>query len=130
MLNFGMSSLATWGHEEMAQRIFLGDAPCSYISEGDAVLSKGGGTEHFAQKITSAMDCIRWNATPSQVREFNISYVGGAFGFKMKSETPTVSDALRAKREQQQPANTHASQDGLPLDNGCRRLGEIVAEAA
>ena len=39
------------GHEEMARRIFLGDAPCSYIVEDDAVLSKGsGGAEHFAQK--------------------------------------------------------------------------------
>ena len=39
------------GHEDMARRIFLGDALCSHIFEDDAVLSKGsGGTEHFARK--------------------------------------------------------------------------------
>ena len=41
------------------------------------------------------MDCIRRNAAPSQDRDFNIIYLGEKIGFKMKSETPTVSDAHR-----------------------------------
>ena len=82
------------GHEEMARRTSLGDAPCSYIFEDDAVLSKGGGgLEHFAQRVTSAMECIRVNAAPSQDRDFDIIYLGGRRGFPMKAETPTVSDA-------------------------------------
>jgi hypothetical protein len=82
------------GHEEMARRTSLGDAPCSYIFEDDAVLPKGGGgLEHFAHSVTSAMECIRVNAAPSQDRDFNIIYLGGTRGFPMKAETPTVSDA-------------------------------------
>ena len=41
------------------------------------------------------MNCIRRNAAPRQVRDFNIIYLGGTVGFKMKSETITVSDAHR-----------------------------------
>ena len=82
------------GHEEMARRTSLGDAPCSYIFEDDAVLSKGGGgLEHFAHRVTSAMECIRVNAAPSQDRDFNIIYLGGVRGFPIKAATPTVSDA-------------------------------------
>jgi hypothetical protein len=80
------------GHEEMARRTALGDAPCSYIFEDDAVLSKGGGgLEHFAHRVTSAMECIRVNAAPSQDRDFNIIYLGGRRGFPMKAGNPTVS---------------------------------------
>ena len=80
----------------MARRTSLGDAPCSYIFEDDAVLSKGGGgLEHFAHRVTSAMECIRVNAAPSQDRDFNIIYLGGVRGFPIKAASPTVSDAHR-----------------------------------